>query len=202
MLGNVLVTKQTGSVGKICNAVYICERKYARKEFYFAILMDRTSQGPIIIASSQGGVDIETVAKENPDLILKVPIDITKGVSKDTAFFIVEKLGFSPRCHDKAIDMILKLYKLFIEKDATQIEINPLSESVDYEILAMDAKFNFDDNAEFRQADIFSLRDKSQEDPDEIKATENGLNFIKLNGSIGCLGMIYCKLVFDCLIIQ
>ncbi|KAG5518561.1 hypothetical protein PMAC_002957 [Pneumocystis sp. 'macacae'] len=187
MLGNVLVTKQTGSVGKLCNAVYICERKYARKECYFAILMDRASQGPIIIASSQGGVDIETVAKENPDLILKVPIDITQGVSKDTASFIVEKLGFSLRCHDKAVDMILKLYKVFIEKDATQIEINPLSESVDYEILAMDAKFNFDDNAEFRQADIFSLRDKSQEDPDEIKASENGLNFIKLNGSIGCL---------------
>ncbi|KAG4305694.1 hypothetical protein PORY_000604 [Pneumocystis oryctolagi] len=187
MLGHVLVTKQTGSAGKLCNAIYICERKFVRKECYLAILMDRVTQGPMIIASPEGGVDIETVAKENPDLIFKVPIDITKGLSKDVASSIVEKLSFSPKCHDKAVDTILKLYKVFSEKDATQIEINPLSESIDYEILAMDAKFNFDDNSEFRQDYIFSLRDKSQEDPDEIKASENGLNFIKLDGSIGCL---------------
>ncbi|KAG4300571.1 hypothetical protein PCK1_003000 [Pneumocystis canis] len=187
MLGYVLVTKQSGSAGKICNAVYICERKFARKECYIAVLMDRSSQGPIIIASSEGGVDIETVAKENPDLIFKAPIDITKGVTEEIAAEIFKKLGFSRKCYDKTIDIILKLYKVFIEKDATQIEINPLSETIDNEILAMDAKFCFDDNAEYRQTDIFSLRDHSQEDPDEIKASKNGLNFIKLDGSIGCL---------------
>ncbi|EMR09813.1 hypothetical protein PNEG_01994 [Pneumocystis murina B123] len=187
MLGYTLVTKQTGPSGKICNAVYVCERKFSRKEYYVAILMDRASCGPMIVASSEGGVDIETVAKENPDLIFTVHIDISKGVTKDIASNIADKLGFSEKTRDQVIDTILKLYKVFIEKDATQIEINPLSETIDHKIFAMDAKFGFDDNAEFRQTDIFSLRDKSQEDPDEIKATNLGLNFIKLDGSIGCL---------------
>ncbi|KTW28042.1 hypothetical protein T552_01904 [Pneumocystis carinii B80] len=187
MLGYTLVTKQTGPSGKICNMVYVCERKFSRKECYIAILMDRTSYKPMIVVSSQGGVDIETVAKETPELIYTVPIDISKGVSQDIASSIADKFGFSEKTRDQVIDIILKLYKVFIEKDATQIEINPLSETIDYKIYAMDAKFGFDDNAEFRQTEIFSLRDKSQEDPDEIKASSLGLNFIKLDGSIGCL---------------
>ncbi|QSL66136.1 hypothetical protein MERGE_000511 [Pneumocystis wakefieldiae] len=187
MLGYTLVTKQTGPAGKICNAVYVCERKFYRKEYYVAILMDRASCGPMIVASSEGGVDIETVAKENPELIFTFPIDISKGVTKDIASSVADKLAFSEKTRDQVIDTILKLYKVFIEKDATQIEINPLSETIDHKIFAMDAKFGFDDNAEFRQTEIFSLRDKSQEDPDEIKASNLGLNFIKLDGSIGCL---------------
>lgn len=172
MIGHKLVTKQTGPAGRICNAVYICERKFARREFYLAILMDRQSQGPMIVASSQGGMDIETVAKENPDAIMTTKVDIHKGVTDEMATNIATELGFSEQCIEDAKDTIQKLYKVFMEKDATQIEINPLSETSDHQVLAMDAKLNFDDNAEFRQEEIFSWRDKSQEDADEVKAAE------------------------------
>ena len=172
MIGHKLMTKQTGPAGRLCSAVYICERKFARREFYLAILMDRASQGPVIIASSQGGMDIETVAKESPDAIITTNINIHKGVTDDIARHIATELGFSEQCIEDAKDTIQKLYKVFMEKDATQIEINPLSETSDHQVLAMDAKLNFDDNAEFRQKEIFSWRDTTQEDPDEVKAAE------------------------------
>ncbi|KAL8766650.1 MAG: hypothetical protein Q9209_006633 [Squamulea sp. 1 TL-2023] len=187
MIGHKLMTKQTGPAGRLCNAVYICERKFARREFYLAILMDRHSQAPVIVASSQGGMDIETVAKESPEAIITTNIDIHKGVTDEVARNIATELGFSEQCIEDAKDTIKKLYKVFMEKDATQIEINPLSETSDHQVLAMDAKLTFDDNAEFRQKEVFSWRDKSQEDADEVKAAEHGLNFIKLDGDIGCL---------------
>merc|ERR1712230_33441 len=187
MIGHKLVTKQTGARGRICNSVYICERKFARREFYLAILMDRSTQSPVIVASSQGGMDIETVAKETPDAILTTPIDINQGVTDEIARNIATKLGFSEQCIEDAKNTIQRLYQVFMDKDATQIEINPLSETSDHQVLAMDAKLNFDDNAEFRQKEVFSWRDTSQEDPDEVKAAEQGLNFIKLDGDIGCL---------------
>ena len=172
MIGHKLITKQTGAAGRLCNAVYICERKFARREFYLAVLMDRQSQGPVIIASSQGGMDIETVAKESPDAIVTTHIDIHKGVTDDMGRNIAHELGFSEQCIEDAKDTIQKLYKLFMEKDATQIEINPLSETSDHQVMAMDAKLTFDDNADFRQKEIFGWRDKSQEDADEVKAAE------------------------------
>lgn len=187
MIGHKLITKQTGERGRICNSVYIVERKFARREFYLAILMDRQSQGPVIVASSQGGMDIETVAKESPDAIITTKIDIHEGVTDEIAKSVAGKLGFSEQCVGEAADVIKKLYKVFMEKDATQIEINPLSETSDHQVLCMDAKLNFDDNADFRQKEIFSWRDTSQEDADEVKAAEVGLNFIKLDGDIGCL---------------
>jgi len=187
MIGHKLVTKQTGARGRICSSVYICERKFARREFYLAILMDRQSQSPVIVASSQGGMDIETVAKETPEAIITTIIDINKGVTDEIARNIATELGFSEQCIEDAKSTIQKLYKVFMEKDATQIEINPLSETSDHQVLAMDAKLTFDDNAEFRQKEVFSWRDTSQEDADEVKAAEEGLNFIKLDGDIGCL---------------
>ncbi|MCJ1401498.1 Succinate--CoA ligase [ADP-forming] subunit beta, mitochondrial [Xylographa trunciseda] len=187
MIGHKLMTKQTGPAGRLCNSVYICERKFARREFYLAILMDRASQGPVIIASSQGGMDIETVAKENPDAIITTYINIHEGVTDEMARKVATDLGFSEQCIEDAKDTIQKLYKVFMEKDATQIEINPLSETSDHQVLAMDAKLTFDDNAEFRQKEIFIQRDTTQEDADEVKAAESGLNFIKLDGDIGCL---------------
>ena len=187
MIGHKLVTKQTGARGRICNSVYICERKFARREFYLAILMDRSTQAPVIVASSQGGMDIETVAKETPDAIITTGVDIHTGVTDDMARKIATELGFSEQCIEDAKDTIQKLYQVFMEKDATQIEINPLSETSDHQVLAMDAKLGFDDNADFRQKEIFSWRDPSQEDADEVKAAEHGLNFIKLDGDIGCL---------------
>ena len=134
--------------------------------------MDRASQGPVIVSSSQGGMDIETVAKDSPDAISTTYIDIHKGVTDDIARNIATELGFSEQCIEDAKDTIQKLYKVFMEKDATQIEINPLSETSDHQVMAMDAKLGFDDNAEFRQKEIFSWRDTTQEDADEVKAAE------------------------------
>ncbi|KAE8133754.1 hypothetical protein BDV38DRAFT_274076 [Aspergillus pseudotamarii] len=188
MIGHKLITKQTGAAGRLCNAVYICERKFARREFYLAVLMDRQSQSPVIVASSQGGMDIETVAKETPEAIITTPVDINVGVTDEIAGKIATELGFSEQCIPEAKDTIQKLYKVFMEKDATQIEINPLSETSDHQVMAMDAKLGFDDNADFRQKEVFSWRDTTQEDADEVKAAEHGLNFIKLDGDIGCLG--------------
>lgn len=172
MIGHKLITKQTGAQGRLCSAVYICERKFARREFYLAILMDRKSQGPAIIASSQGGMDIETVAKETPEAIHTTYVNIKHGVTDDMARDIATKLGFSDQCVEEAVDAIKKLYQVFTERDATQIEINPLAETSDHRVLAMDAKLNFDDNADFRQKEVFAWRDPTQEDPDEVKAAE------------------------------
>ena len=187
MIGHKLITKQTGAGGRPCAAVYVCERKYARREFYLAVLMDRQKQTPIIVGSSQGGMDIEGVAKENPEAIITTPVDIKLGVTDELARNIATQLGFSPGVIEDAKTTIQNLYKLFMDKDATQIEINPLSETSDHKVLAMDAKLNFDDNAEFRQPEIYSWRDTTQEDPDEVKAAEHDLNFIKLDGDVGCL---------------
>lgn len=187
MIGHKLITKQTGAGGRLCSSVYICERKFARREFYLAVLMDRASQGPVIVSSSQGGMDIEGVAKENPDAIHTTYIDINVGVTDEMALDIANKLGFSEQCIPEAKETIQNLYKIFCEKDATQIEINPLSETSDHKVMCMDAKFGFDDNADFRQKDIFEMRDETQEDADEVRAAKSGLNFIKLDGDIGCL---------------
>lgn len=187
MIGHKLITKQTGAGGRMCNAVYICERKFARREFYLAVLMDRASQGPVIVSSSQGGMDIEAVAKENPEAITTTYIDINVGVTDEMARGIAQGLGFSEQCVEDAKDTIQKLYKIFLEKDSTQIEINPLSETSDHKVMCMDAKFGFDDNAEYRQKETFEWRDTTQEDPDEVRAAASNLNFIKLDGDIGCL---------------
>jgi succinyl-CoA synthetase beta subunit len=181
MIGQRLITKQTGEAGKPCNAVYICEKLYIRREYYLAILMDRTTQGPMIVASAQGGVDIETVAAENPEAIITLPVNIADGLAREDAVELAKKMDFSPQCVEEAADTIEKLYQIFTERDATQIEINPLAESSDHHVVAMDAKFGFDDNAEFRQEEVFSWRDRTQENPDEVKAAEFGLNFIKLD---------------------
>ncbi|KAJ1856536.1 succinate--CoA ligase beta chain [Coemansia sp. RSA 2703] len=187
MIGHKIFTKQTGASGKECNKVFIVERKYVRREYYFAILMDRATKGPVIVASSQGGVDIESVAEENPDAIVKLPVDIKKGLSLEAAQHLADQLGFVGNAREEAADTFLKLYKLFLAKDATQIEINPLVETSDHQVMCMDAKFGFDDNASFRQKDVFALRDPTQEDPREVQAEKWDLNYIGLDGRIGCL---------------
>ncbi|KAF9427817.1 Succinate--CoA ligase [ADP-forming] subunit beta, mitochondrial, partial [Entomortierella beljakovae] len=187
MIGHKLVTKQTGAGGKICNSVYICEREYVRREYYFAVLMDRKSQGPVMVASSQGGVDIEGVAAESPEAILTLPIDINQGADRNAVRNLAVKMGFTRKCVEEATDTMMKIYDLFIKKDATMVEINPMAETVNSEVVCMDAKLNFDDNADFRQKEIFSLRDSSQEDPREVQAAKFHLNYIGLDGTIGCL---------------
>lgn len=194
MIGHKLITKQTGTRGRLCNAVYICERKFARREFYLAILMDRQSQTPVIVSSSQGGMDIETVAKESPDAITATKININIGVTDEIARAIATDLGFSEQCIEDAKDTIQKLYRAFMEKDATQIEINPLSETSDHQVLAMDAKLTFDDNAEFRQKEVFSWRDTTQEDPDEVKAAEYVLSKLQFQLGLIIFSQIWTQL--------
>lgn len=187
MIGSHLVTKQTGAAGRPCNKVFVVERLYVRREFYFAIVLDRATAGPCLIASSQGGMDIETVAHETPEAIVTLPVDINEGLSLEAARKVAKDIGFEGVGIEKAADTFIKLYKLFIAKDATMVEINPLAEIQTGEVMCMDAKFGFDDNAEYRQQDIFELRDKTQEDVREVAAAQWNLNYIGLDGNIGCL---------------
>lgn len=186
MLNQLLVTKQTGAAGRICNKVMVAERKFPRREFYFAVMMERAFNGPVLIASSQGGVNIEEVAAENPDAIVYEPIDINKGLSKDQALKIAKAVGLDDHL-DSTVQMLLNLYDLFCKKDALLVEINPYAEDAGETHFALDAKMRFDDNAEFRQKDLFSRRDFSQEDPKEVAAAKFDLNYIALDGSIGCM---------------
>ncbi|KAG6897923.1 hypothetical protein C0992_009075 [Termitomyces sp. T32_za158] len=188
MLGSSLITKQTGALGRVCNAVMLAEFHEPSHEYYVAVLNDRVSQGTVLVASAQGGMNIEEVAAKDPAAIITTPIDFTHGLSKAEAVAVAQKLGFKDeKTQSDAADIFIKLYKLFKEKDATQIEINPLALTSGGDVLCMDAKFGFDENAEFRQKDIFSLRDVSQEEPSEVRARKANLNFIKLDGSVGCL---------------
>ncbi|THH19735.1 hypothetical protein EW146_g1505 [Bondarzewia mesenterica] len=188
MLGAKLITKQTGTGGRICNTVMLAERRDPAHEYYVAVLNDRASEGVVLVASAQGGMNIEEVAAKDPSAIITTPIPLSTGLTKESALDIANKLGFkSQQAKQEAADIFINLYKIFKDKDATQIEINPLGETDDGHVLCMDAKFGFDDNAEFRQADIFALRDISQEEPSEVEAQKANLNFIKLDGNIGCL---------------
>ncbi|XP_042897695.1 succinate--CoA ligase [ADP-forming] subunit beta, mitochondrial [Parasteatoda tepidariorum] len=187
MLGKRLVTKQTGEKGVLCQEVMIAERLYTRREYYFAIMLEREFGGPVIIASSQGGVNIEDVARDNPSAIIKEPIDITKGLSTDQAMKVAKYLGFKPNNIDQAVEIIVKLYEALLKYDAVMIEINPLVEDASGDVYCLDAKCRFDDNAEFRQKKLFELRDWSQEDSREREAHKQGLNYIALDGDIGCL---------------
>lgn len=193
MLGANLITKQTGAEGRPCEKVFLCERRYPRREYYCSVSMDRgTGQadsqfGPVLVASSAGGMNIEEVAESNPDAIIKHHINIAKGLSMAEAVDVATKVGFPKESINEAADFFCKLYKVFCEKDCTTIEINPMSEDYDGSIMAMDAKLNFDDNAEYKHKELFKLKDWSQEDKREAVAAEADLNYIGLDGQIGCL---------------
>eukprot|EP00457_Paulinella_chromatophora_P005830 gb/GEZN01005847.1/.p1 GENE.gb/GEZN01005847.1/~~gb/GEZN01005847.1/.p1 ORF type:complete len:493 (+),score=90.12 gb/GEZN01005847.1/:38-1516(+) len=188
MLGDNLVTKQSGEKGKPCNKVLVCERLYFRRETYFAILMDRQYGGPVMVASPSGGMDIETVAKVTPELIFKEPVDIFKGPSDEALNRLAAQMGFDrPDTIKEAKQVMRNLYELFDKRDCTLVEINPLAETHDYHVVCADGKLNFDVNAEFRQKDVFAMRDSSQEDFREVIAHDHDLNYIGLEGNIGCL---------------
>lgn len=188
MIGQHLVTKQTGANGRLCSKALVTERLYLRREMYFAITYDRESQGPVIVASRVGGTSIEDIAAADPTAITKIPVDVRQGLSKEDAETCAKALGFSEgEGFSKAVDQVEKLFTLFTEKDATMVEVNPLAETNNGDVVCIDAKINFDDNAEFRHADIFEQRDTSQEDPREVRASKYDLNYIGLDGNIGCL---------------
>ncbi|XP_060104202.1 succinate--CoA ligase [ADP-forming] subunit beta, mitochondrial-like [Heteronotia binoei] len=187
MLGKKLFTPQTGEKGRICTQVLICERIYPRRECYFAITMERAFQGPVLIGSSQGGVSIEEVAEENPEAILKEPVNIMEGLKKEQALRVAGKMGFSPKMVRDAADVLIKIYNFFIKHDATLVEINPLAEDSAGSVVCLDAKLTFDSNSAFRQEKIFKLQDWAQEDMRDRNAVKADLNYVGLDGTIGCL---------------
>jgi len=184
MLGNTLQTKQNAL--KV-NTLLLMEKFDIKQEKYFAILMDRASGGPVMIGSKVGGTSIEDIAHETPDAIVKVNVDIMEGLSSGKALETAKKMGFQGAQADKAAESILGLYKVFIECDATMVEINPFSELTDGRVIVCDAKVNFDDNAEFRQREIHAMRDSTQEDSREVEAKKFDLNYIALDGNVGCM---------------
>ncbi|KAK3094816.1 hypothetical protein FSP39_006576 [Pinctada imbricata] len=187
MIGSKLITKQAPG-GRECNQVMLSERLYSRREFYFAIMMERKFAGPVMVGSSQGGMNIEEVAMEMPAAILKEPIDVISGLKREQAIAMAADMGFDPQSIDQAGDIIMKLYwDVFNKYDATLIEINPMSEAASGKVFCMDCKINIDDNAAFRQKGIFEMKDWSQEDPREEQAAQADLNYIGLDGNIGCL---------------
>jgi len=186
MLGGTLVTKQSGPDGKPVNTLLLAKKMNLGREFYFAILMDRESGGPLMIACSEGGTSIEDLAEKSPEKIVKVPVSLAAGPSDDDIAQVVQGLGATDQ--EDAGQQIRALYNLFVDRDCTMVEVNPLAEDADTgKIIAADAKIGFDDNAAFRQPDIFQQRDASQEDPREVAAGKWDLNYIGLDGNIGCM---------------
>jgi succinyl-CoA synthetase beta subunit len=187
MLGHSLVTKQTPPGGVLVNKVMVAQALDIDRETYFAILMDRDSNGPVMVGSPDGGVDIEEVAESNPDSIKKVPVDIKEGLQQSQVDEMVAHLEFEGDQAAQASDCIAKLYKLFLDVDSTQVEINPFAVTPQGDVVCFDAKIGFDDNAEFRQQAIFADQDTAEEDPREVEAAKIGLNYIGMEGNIGCL---------------
>tara|TARA_Y100001960_G_scaffold237483_1_gene250248 strand:- start:1060 stop:2229 length:1170 start_codon:yes stop_codon:yes gene_type:complete len=186
ILGMNLVTHQTGAEGKKVNKILITEALDIKKEYYFAITFDRSKNCDVFIVSDEGGVDIEEVAKNSPEKIVKAWIDDSTDSLNNSIKKIITQLSLE-KYEDQIDDIFRKLYKCYYESDCSLLEINPLIITEDDKIIALDAKVNIDSNALFRHPDIMSYRDKSEENPLELQASEYGLNYIKLDGNVGCM---------------
>jgi len=187
MFGMNLITNQTGPEGKEVKRLYIEEASEISKEFYLSCLVDRESSKIAFISSREGGMDIEKVAAETPEKIITNKVDLKNDIEIEEIEKIIEPFKFNTEQKIVAEKLIKALYKILIDKDATLIEINPLVVTKNQEIICLDAKMNFDDNATFRRPEILELRDLNEEDPAEIEASKHDLAYIKLNGSIGCM---------------
>ena len=187
MLGKILITPQTGKSGRKVKRLYVEETCDIDKEFYLSCLVDRASSKIAFISSAEGGVDIEQVAKKNPKKIVTVKLNISKLVSKEDVKKIIKPFGLSVKLEKQAFNLIQSIYKILLEKDASLIEINPLILTKDNNLICLDAKINFDDNALYRHPDIVSLKDTNEEDPIETEAKKHDLAYIKLDGKIGCM---------------
>jgi succinyl-CoA synthetase beta subunit len=187
ILGMQLKTHQTGPEGQKVRRLLIEEGANIAKELYVAMVVDRASQRVVLMASSEGGMDIEEVADKTPEKIHKVPIDPAAGLTDNAAEDVARKIGISADAVPQARDLLKSLYTAFLETDASLAEINPLILTGDGKVLALDAKMNFDENALFRHPEIVAMRDLDEEDPAEIEASKFGLAYISLDGNIGCL---------------
>jgi len=187
MLGQVLVTHQSGPTGRVVNKVLVAESADIAREIYFAILLDRATAAPLIVASTEGGVEIEAVAAKSPEKIIREAIDPLAGVQPFQTRKLAKQLGFVSSQLKSASKLFEGLYRTFVAFDCSMVEVNPLVVTKSGEVLALDAKFNFDDNALYRHPEIAALRDIAEEDPREVEASKHGLSYIGLDGDIACL---------------
>ena len=187
MLEQILVTHQTGPAGRLVNKVLVAESADIAREIYFAVLLDRATAAPLIVASTEGGVEIEAVAAKSPEKIIREPIDPLAGLQPYQARKLASQLGFESSQLKNASKLFQGLYRTFIAYDCSMVEVNPLVVTNKGEVLALDAKFNFDDNALYRHPEIAAMRDIAEEDPREVEASKHGLNYIGLDGDIACL---------------
>jgi len=187
MIGMTLVTKQTGPAGREVKRIYVESGCDIDRELYLSLLVDRATARVTLMASTEGGMDIEEVAANRPEKIFRVSIDPASGLMPEHARRVAFGLGLKGAAVASATKLVSALYKAFIDLDASLVEINPLVLTKGGEVLVLDAKMNFDDNALFRQKDVLELRDEDEEDPAEVEASRHGLNYIKLDGNIGCM---------------
>jgi len=187
MLGATLVTKQTGPAGKEVRRIYIEEGCDIDRELYLAMLLDRNTSRVTIVASTEGGMEIEEVAAKTPEKIVRVGIDPVTGISGFHARKIAFGLGLEGKQVSAAVRLLMGMYRAFTELDASLVEVNPMVVTGAGDVIALDAKMNFDDNALFRHPDVEEMRDETEEDPAELEAAAHELNYIKLDGSIGCM---------------
>ena len=187
LLGKNLITHQTGPSGKEVKRLYVEETSEIQKEFYLSCLIDRSSSKIAFISSDQGGMDIEEVARENPEKIITTKIDLKDNISDKECEKILKIFKLNENIKKDGIKLIQSIYKMFVSTDASMVEINPLILTKDNKIICLDAKIKFDDNALFRHPDILELRDLNEEDPTEVEASKYDLSYIKLDGSIGCM---------------
>jgi len=187
ILGMTLVTHQTGPEGRIVRRLLIEETLPIEKELYLGIVIDRAEARPVFMASAAGGLEIEPVAAENPDAILKEHVAPGMGLEAFQARKLAFKLGLKPQQLNEAVKFMTALYRAFLESDASLVEINPFISCSDGRLFALDAKINFDDNALYRHPDIYALRDITEEDALEVEASKYNLNYIKLDGNVGCM---------------
>jgi succinyl-CoA synthetase beta subunit len=187
MLGQTLVTHQTGPAGRVVNKVLVAESADIAREIYFAILLDRATAAPLIVASTEGGVEIEAVAEKSPDKIMREAIHPLAGLQPFQTRKLARQLAFEAAQAKQGARLFDGLYRTFIGLDCSMVEVNPLVVTKSGDVLALDAKFNFDDNALYRHPEIAALRDIAEEDPREVEASRHGLNYIGLDGNIACL---------------
>ena len=187
MLGQTLVTHQTGPAGRVVHKVLVAESADIAREIYFAILLDRATAAPLIVASTEGGVEIEAVAAKSPEKIIREPIDPVAGLQPFQTRKLAKELKFESSQISKAAKLFDGLFRTFVGLDCSMVEVNPLVVTTTGEVLALDAKFNFDDNALFRHPEVAAMRDIAEEDPREVEASKHGLNYIGLDGNIACL---------------
>ncbi len=187
MLGQVLITHQTGPAGRLVNRVLVAESADIAREIYFAILLDRATAAPLIVASTEGGVEIETVAAKSPEKIIRESVNPLGGLGAYQARKLAKQLKFESSQLKAASKLFDGLYRTFIGLDCSMVEVNPLVVTTKGDVLALDAKFTFDDNALYRHPEVAAMRDTAEEDPREVEASKYGLNYIGLDGNIACL---------------